>query len=449
MMKRSSKNNTSFREGVFRQSERHVARYLQTAKTGAVSFSRGMTAPKQGFLLGALFLGVASFAYLGAPFLSLRYNAGESSDGAGVFSAFGTDKTKEAQMPKVISAAHVPIPKPVKALYMTACAAATPSLREHIVGLATSSAINAVIIDIKDYSGTVSFHTGVPELEDSTENAPGCVVKDMKEFVADLHAKDIYVIGRVTVFQDPYYAPKHPSLAVQRASDRGVWKDRKGISFVDVSARPYWDHVVLLAKTSYLAGFDEINFDYVRFPSDGNMKDIYFPASNTLLANDPENGKAEALKAFFVYLSAALRDTAWLPEGDTGPVLSADLFGMTTTNTDDLNIGQVLEYVAPYVDFIAPMVYPSHYPKGFNGYSDPNAHCYDIIKFSMDKAVARMKAIGEDPLKLRPWLQDFDYPVPYTPGMVSAQIKATYDAGLTSFMLWDPANKYTPSILND
>jgi hypothetical protein len=317
------------------------------------------------------------------------------------------------------------------------------------VGLATSTAINAVIIDIKDYSGTISFHTGVPELEDATENAPGCVVKDMKEFVADLHKKNIYVIGRITVFQDPYYAPKHPDLAVQKKSDGSVWKDRKGISFVDVSAQPYWDHVILLAKTSYLAGFDEINFDYVRFPSDGNMSNISFPKSNALLAADPEHGKATALKNFFIYLSKALRDTSWFPTGETGPKISADLFGMTTTNMDDLNIGQVLENVSPYVDFIGPMVYPSHYPAGFNGYKDPNQHSYDIVKFCMDKAVARLKAIGEDPLKLRPWLQDFDYPVTYTPAMVSAQIKATYDAGLTSYMLWDPANTYTPSVLND
>jgi hypothetical protein len=134
---------------------------------------------------------------------------------------------------------------------------------------------------------------------------------------------------------------------------------------------------------------------------------------------------------------------------EKGPKLSADLFGMTTTNTDDLNIGQILEYAAPHFDYIAPMVYPSHYPTNFHGYSNVNAHAYDIVAFSMGTAVARMKAAGEDIQKLRPWLQDFDYPVPYTPDMVREQIHATYDTGLTSWMLWDPSNVYTESVLLD
>ncbi len=403
-----------------------------------------MSLAGQSVVAGVCALGLLSFAYFGVPFLSIEYSAGDVKGTATVADAL--EKSKEVP---IVSARHIATPEPLKALYMTSCVAATPSLRTRLVGLAESSAINAIIIDIKDYSGTIAYHTGIPELEDATENAPGCVVEDMKAFVAELHAKGIYVIGRVTVFQDPYYAPNHPELAVQRASDKSVWKDRKGISFVDVSARPYWDYIITLAKTSYLSGFDEINFDYVRFPSDGNMTNIYFPKSNGVISANPENGKALALKAFFAYLSSALRDSAWLPEGASGPKLSADLFGMTTTNTDDLGIGQVLEYTLPYVDYVAPMVYPSHYPDGYNGYADPNAHSYDIIKYAMDKAVVRAKAIGEDPNKLRPWLQDFDYPVTYTPSMVSAQIQATYDAGLTSFMLWDPANTYTPSILND
>ena len=400
-------------------------------------------------LVGVATLGFLGVAYFWLPFSSLRYDAGV----AAVAGAGGQDATsataQEAPAPIVPIASHIATPEPVKALYMTACAAATPSLRDHITGLLDETAANAVVIDIKDYSGTVSFHTGVAELEDATDNAPGCVVKDMKEFVADLHKKNVYVIGRITVFQDPYYAPKHPSLAVQKKSDGSVWKDKNGISFVDVSSESYWEYVETLAKESYKAGFDEINFDYIRFPSDGNMTNISFPKSNTILEGDPENGKATALKNFFTHLSSVMRDASWYPSGTSGPKLSADLFGMTTTNTDDLNIGQVLENTAPYFDFIAPMVYPSHYQTGFNGYNDPNAHTYDIIKFSMDSAVTRLKAMGEDPNKLRPWLQDFDYPVTYTPAMVSSQIKATYDAGLTSWMMWDPANKYTPSILNN
>ncbi len=120
---------------------------------------------------------------------------------------------------------------------------------------------------------------------------------------------------------------------------------------------------------------------------------------------------------------------------------------MVTTNTDDLNIGQVLENTLPYVDFVAPMVYPSHFPPTWNGLKNPAANPYDVIHYSMGKAVERAKAMGEDPLKLRPWLQDFNLGATYTKDMVRAQIDATYDVGLTSWMMWDPANTYTEGSL--
>lgn len=358
--------------------------------------------------------------------------------------------------PKVV---HLPTPEPLKGIYMTQCVAGTPSFREKVVKLIEETEINAIIIDIKDYTGTVSFKTGNSAI-DSIGGA-GCKVDDMKEFVESLHDKNIYVIGRVTVFQDPLYTKLHPELAVKRKSDGGVWKDRKGISFIDVGAKPYWDHVVAIATSSYAIGFDEINFDYIRFPSDGNMQDIAFTHTGSTT-------KKEMLRQFFEYLDLKLVGT--------GIVTSADIFGMTTTNTDDLNIGQILEHALLYFDYVSPMVYPSHYPPKFNGWPDPNKVPYEIVKFSMDSAVARanflqkeilatttiladgrvatttpdarlVKRIG--PLQLRPWLQDNDYPVHYTPEMVRKQIKATYDAGLTSWMLWDPGNTYTRAALEN
>jgi hypothetical protein len=277
----------------------------------------------------------------------------------------------------------------------------------------------------------------------------------MTEFVETLHDNNIYVIGRITAFQDPYITKVHPDWAVKKNSDKSVvWKDRKGISFVDAGNTEMWSYLVDLAKESYAIGFDEINFDYIRFPSDGNMNDIYFPWSNDILINNiarpaigtstpaVKSGKSIVLRNFFEYVHENLKET--------GLIISADLFGMTTTNYDDLNIGQVLEDAAPNFDYICPMVYPSHYPPGFMGYktvAEVNAHPYEIVNYSMKVAVERLKAIGESPLKLRPWLQDNDYPVPYTPAMVRAQIQATYDAGLTSWMLWDAGNTYTQSAL--
>lgn len=169
-------------------------------------------------------------------------------------------------------------------------------------------------------------------------------------------------------------------------------------------------------------------FDYIRFPSDGNMSDIMFPISG-------KRAKVEVLSEFFAYLNSQLADL---------PVpLSADVFGMTTTNYDDLNIGQVLEAIEPYFDYIAPMVYPSHYPVGFQGHRNPAAKPYEIVLYSMQKAAERLSHPTSTPTKLRPWLQDFDLGATYDADKVRAQIKAVYDAGLGSWMVWDPANKYT------
>lgn len=350
--------------------------------------------------------------------------------------------------PSAPPSAHLPTPAPLKAIYMSQCAAGTPSFREDLTNLIDSTELNAIIIDIRDYTGKIAFPTDNPILKDMVSDE--CGARDMRKFIEGLHAKNIYVIGRITVFQNPYYTSVHPDQAVQKAGG-GVWKDFKGLAFVDVGAQPYWDTVVELSKESYAIGFDELNYDYIRYPSDGPMKEAVF------IKRDGKT-KQEMLEDFFKYLHENV--------DPTGVVMSADLFGMVTTNYDDLNIGQVLERALPYFDYISPMVYPSHYPKGFNGWENPNAVTHDLIKFVMDAAVERTIStttripslaytrVGTsspatyskpayDAKKMRPWLQDFDYPVEYTPAMVEAQIKANEEAGLDSYMFWDPANKYS------
>lgn len=359
--------------------------------------------------------------------------------------------------PLVPAVPHLATPSVVKSLYMTQCAAASPSLRDHLLKLADDTEINSMVVDLKDYSGTVVFAspTALP-------GGRGCTYHDLPKLLQTLHEHGLYVIGRLTVFQDPLYTKTYPEQAVQSAGG-GVWHDRKGLAFVDVSSEPYWIYVEKLAQEAYALGVDEVNFDYVRYPSDGNMADARY--------RNTGSSHAENLEKFFAALTRTLR------ESTPKLVLSADLFGMTTTNLDDLNIGQVLERALPYFDFIAPMVYPSHYPPKFNGWADPNEHPYDIVYYSLSRAVARTIAsttpiasfayqpiiaatsststpnlpkLYQKPVysaqKIRPWLQDFDYPVTYTSAMVRTQIQATYDVGLTSWMMWDPANKYTSSV---
>jgi len=323
---------------------------------------------------------------------------------------------------------HLKTPSPLKAIYLTGWTAGSVSRRGKLIDLIDATELNAVVIDIKDYTGRVSFPIDNPTLKalGSSEKR----IADLKTLIKQLHDKNIYIIGRISVFQDLYLVSKYPEWAVKKDSEpTAVWKDYKGLTWLDAGARGVWDYVVLLAKESYALGFDELNFDYIRFPSDGNMRDIYYPWSDGY-------EKPEVLREFFSYLHDKLKLT--------GAVLSADLFGMTTTNTDDLNIGQVLEVALPYFDYISPMVYPSHYPPTFIGLGNPAAHPYEVVRYSLNAAYMRSSTT---PQKIRPWLQDFDLGAIYTAEMVRKQIQATYDAGFNSWMLWDAANHYTPSAL--
>lgn len=402
------------------------------------------------FVAGAVFTAAFSLFYFFIPaFSSVAYK-----QGAIIATTMAPDiASSSIPAESEIIVTHISTPEPLKAIYMTACVATMPSFREKLVRIADTTEVNSIIIDVKDFSGTIAFTPEDPLLKNN--EGKGCRTKDLREFIAELHEKGIYAIARITVFQDPYYTKVHPDLAVHKKSDGSIWKDRKGLSFIDVSAKPYWEYIVALGKEAYAMGFDELNFDYIRFPSDGDMKDIDFSLSKGM-------SKAEALENFFRYLHDSFKDT--------GAKLSADLFGMTATNNDDLNIGQVLERALPYFDYISPMVYPSHYPPNYNGWKNPNQHVYDVVKFSMSRAVERAIAtttpvehfggvrVGTstpaiytkevyNKNKLRPWLQDFDYGGNYGATEVRAQIQATYDAGLNSWFLWDPANRYTKEAL--
>ena len=364
--------------------------------------------------MGALVLGGASW--------SITKIYGSATD--------GLFKTTPPIMGEVLKIKHIKTPEAVKAIYMSSWVAGTKDWRAELVEFVKKSELNSIVIDVKDYSGRVSFDTGSVKIKET--GSEEIRSRDMKDFIESLHDAGIYAIARITVFQDPFYAKKHLEIAVQKKNGT-IWKDKKGLSYLDPGAREFWDYIIEVARASEAAGFDELNFDYIRFPSDGNMKNISFPVSKN-------KNKVEALSEFFAYLNSKLSDL---------PVpISADVFGMVATNYDDLNIGQVLEAIAPHFDYVSPMVYPSHYPPGFQNYQNPAAHPYEIVRFSMAKAVERLIAASSTPFKLRPWLQDFDLGKNYGVAEVEAQKKAVYDAGLTSWMSWDAGNRYTQDAYN-
>lgn len=357
--------------------------------------------------------------------------------------------TEEPDTPTYV-ASHVEMPEQVKTLYMTSWVAGTPSIRKGIVDLIEATEINSILIDIKDDTGKISFDVYDPYLEDI--GSEEIRIGDLREFIAMLHKKGIYVIGRIATFQDPHLVTVWPEHAVKTESDTSViWEDRKGLSWMDAGSKKVWDYAIAIGKEAYAAGFDELNYDYIRFPSDGDMNDIYYPISEEATLLDPDFGKAKVIEDFFEYLSEAF-------EG-SGAVLSADLFGMVTTNSDDLNIGQVLERALPYFDVVAPMTYPSHYPNNFIGLGNPAEHPYEVIKYSMDEANKKVAAFNarmasttpgydiSDTAEIRPWLQDFNLGATYDAAKVRAQIQAVYDSGLDSWMIWDASNTYTRGAL--
>lgn len=344
-----------------------------------------------------------------------------------------TEEAPAAPVPVAPVVTHLPTPTPVKGLYMSSWVAGTPSLRENLFKLIDQTELNSVVIDVKDSTGRVAF-----PMENSLVKASGSVeerISDLPALIADLHKRNIYVIARIAVFQDPYLVAKHPEWAVTKKSDGKIWKEYKGQTWLDPAATPVWDYVVAIAREAYAQGFDELNFDYIRFPADGPMKDAGFPYFDQTGLT-----KAEALKQFFVYLDDHFHDL---------PVpISADLFGLTTSATDDLGIGQVLENGLASFDYIAPMVYPSHYPTNFLGYKNPATKPYEVIKSEMEAAVKRAQAANQPVSKLRPWLQDFNLGATYTAEMIRLEKKAVVDASLDSWLMWSAANRYTAGALD-
>lgn len=345
----------------------------------------------------------------------------------------GAPPEAEPLKEKPFVASHIVTPPVVRGVYLTNWLAGARDregnfyMRERLKKLIDETELNAIVFDIKDDTGRIGFEVFNPELK--TIGSEEKRIPDIREFLASLHEKGIYVIGRIAVFQDQFLVKARPELAIRRVSDGEIWQDRKGLAWLDPASREVWDYVLQIAKESYTSGFDEIQFDYVRFPTDGNISDIKYPFFDPAVRS-----RADTIRSFFSYIHYALAQ-AGIPH-------SVDLFGLTTTALDDMGIGQIFENAIPYFDFISPMVYPSHYASGSYGYANPNDYPYEIVKNAVESGVARLLAASSTPAKLRPWLQDFDVGGTYGSEEVRAQIKAVEDTGLSSWLLWDPSAKY-------
>ncbi len=347
-------------------------------------------------------------------------------------------------------------PEIIKAVYLTSYSANSKKYFDnYLLDIFKKTEINSVVIDIKDYTGYVSYLSQAPEVikYKTSKN----IITDLSSLIKKLHEKNIYVIARISIFEDPALAKARPDLAVFDKSlplvlekKERLWKDNNGLHWLDPYSKEVQDYNIAIAKDALANGFDEINFDYIRFPSDGKMENARFPFW------DGKTSRHLVIREFFKEIRQNLPDAK----------LSVDLFGQATISYDDLGIGQIIEDSFEYFDYVCPMVYPSHYAKTFMGFENPALYPYDVVKGSMESAMLRennyfklkeisvsdsnSEKINQNNIikikaKIRPWLQDFNMGAVYTTDMVKEQITATKEAlggNYVGYMMWNPSNVY-------
>jgi len=252
------------------------------------------------------------------------------------------------------------------------------------------------------------------------------------ELILKLQQKNIWTIARIVVFQDDDW-PLRDSAVVLKSAGGGLWRDGGGRLWLDPAAREVWQYNAEVSKQALALGFDEINLDYIRFPSDGVVSNIKYPVW------DRQQSKEQIIAEFAHWIVNDIKK--FKPHA----IVSADLFAFSFVQDWDLDIGQRLSLLAQDFDVLAPMVYPSHYSSGNFGFTNPAEHPKEVVKETLNKG---KEILGDSQVIIRPWLQDFNMGAQYTAPMVRAQIQAIQESGYNSgWMLWNPANKYTTQVL--
>ncbi len=319
--------------------------------------------------------------------------------------------------------------KVIKAAYLTYFGVGDREIRGRVLDLLDRTELNAVVIDVKGDRGWIPYRTEVPLAREAGTQGPA-IVKDFDRILADLKARGVYTIARIVVFKDNVLAHHRRDWAVIDTRTGQPWLDREGLGWVDPFREEVWGYVIAIAQEAAQKGFDEIQFDYLRFPTDGELGAARYSRPNT---------RETRLPAIAAFLARARKELA-----PTGVFLAADIFGYTAFNENDTDIGQRVENLAEYLDYLSPMLYPSGYHLGIPGYRNPVEHPYQVV-FESVKGIRRRTAIY--PVKIRPWIQDFrDYAFdrrPFGVKEVRAQAQAAEDAGAVGWMLWNPRNDYT------
>jgi hypothetical protein len=327
------------------------------------------------------------------------------------------------------------VPAGIRGIYVSGWIAGSGEPMERLIRLVEETDLNAMVIDVKNDYGRLTYRSSLPQVKAvGADREPP--VRDMAGLIRRLKEKRIYTIGRIVTFKDPLLARAKPEWAF-RTKDGRLWRDRKGLPWVEPYLPEARAYNIAIAKEAASLGFDEIQFDYVRFPDNGEAMD------RVVRYRNPEGWtKREAIGRFLREARDELHAS--------GTAVSADVFGLVTTARDDMGIGQTWREIAPAVDAISPMIYPSHYAAGSYGLPHPDLEPAAVVRRALEDAGRRnriLAAEGKRPARIRPWLQAFTaswlHPHrPYRAAEIREQIRAAEAAGVTEFLLWDPACTY-------
>jgi hypothetical protein len=360
--------------------------------------------------LAAALLALGAGIVLGASFFSRGRDGSDGAQTVGMSS-------KAVAMPRV--------PREIRGVHMTmGLASVERKLGEYLALRAYG--LNTLELDVKDENGSIGFMS--PNLpQQAVDVGAARIHYDARGAARAAEQAGVYLIGRVVVFADPTLGPARTELALQWP-DGTAWRDPAGLAWLNPYDRRVWRYVVDVAAAAAKAGFDEIQFDYVRFPSDGDLDSIVYPKSR----REP---KERTIERFLAYASARLRPL--------GVRVSADLFGLAATR--DLGVGQSPKRLGRHLDAIYPMVYPSHYVPGEYHLTDPEAFPGRTVEASLSDY---KQAVRGTKVRIVPWLQDFSLSRTYGLDEVTDQVTAARRANAHGFMLWNPLGVYTQEALS-
>lgn len=367
----------------------------------------------------------------------------EETSGIKVIENVGPDKNRTVSL-RIVDENNPALPGreavKVRGIYISGPMAGSTELFQNILDSAAGTEINTVVIDFKDDQGRITCPVDSPVASEIGACRP--YVQDMKELIASLKERGLYVIARVVAFRDPWLAEKKPEWSLHLA-DGSLYRDRQGMAWVDPCRKEVWDYLVEVGTEAKEAGFDEVQFDYIRFSTEGTMRDVVFDEAVT-----GGRSKTDVITEFVKYAYENL--------ASQGLFVSADVFGtIIGSDIDAQAVGQVYTEMAKHLDYICPMIYPSHYGPGNFGLEHPDTMPYETVLEALKKSQMVMDQAAEadghvsSQAIVRPWLQDFtasylgegNY-IPYGYNEVQRQIQAVKDAGYDEWMLWSAANRY-------